>query len=396
MKIKNMNNKVLLLFFFFLSIFSFSKEQDVDRYTISILTVSPGKDLADAFGHSGIRVIDRELNYDMVFNFGIYDFQAPNFYSNFIKGRPIYSLGINNYNRFLNNYKNQKRGIIEHKIQISNDKKNTLIQLLLENSKPENRFYIYDYFNENCSTKVADLFIENLNDDSFSTQINLPKKSNDSYRSLIYQMIPKNSWGSLGIDICLGSVIDQDINYRQTFFLPSKFGKFLDKIESVNPEIIESKLVLETPEVPEESAFNLTSPLLVLFFISIFIILLTYRDFKNNKQTKVLDILIISITTMIGLLISYLWFFSDHTAASQNYNILWASPLNILLFIDLFASKKRKWILGYLKFLFLMLILMMSHWILSVQTFNITLFSFILALLIRYLFLIYNHKKLIS
>ena len=396
MKIKNMNNKVLLLFFFFLSIFSFSKEQDVDRYTISILTVSPGKDLADAFGHSGIRVIDRELNYDMVFNFGIYDFQAPNFYFNFIKGRPIYSLGINNYNRFLNNYKNQKRGIIEHKIQISNDKKNTLIQLLLENSKPENRFYIYDYFNENCSTKVADLFIENLNDDSFSTQINLPKKSNDSYRSLIYQMIPKNSWASLGIDICLGSVIDQDINYRQTFFLPSKFGKFLDKIESVNPETIESKLVLETPEVPEESVFNLTSPLLVLFFISIFIILLTYRDFKNNKQTKVLDILIISITTMIGLLISYLWFFSDHTAASQNYNILWASPLNILLFIDLFASKKRKWILGYLKFIFLMLILMMSHWILSVQTFNITLFSFILALLIRYLFLIYNHKKLIS
>ena len=67
-----MNYKVLLLFFFFYSSFSFSKEQDVDRYSISILTVSPGKDLADAFGHSGIRVIDRELNYDVVFNFGIY------------------------------------------------------------------------------------------------------------------------------------------------------------------------------------------------------------------------------------------------------------------------------------------------------------------------------------
>ena len=115
-----MNNKVLLLFFFFLSSFSFPNEQDVDRYTISILTVSPGEDLVDAFGHSGIRVIDKELNYDLVFNFGIYDFQAPNFYSNFVKGRPIYYLGINNYNRFLNNYKNQKRGIVEHKIQISN------------------------------------------------------------------------------------------------------------------------------------------------------------------------------------------------------------------------------------------------------------------------------------
>ena len=391
-----MINKVLLLFFFFLSSFSYSNEQDADRYSISILTVSPGKDLVDAFGHSGIRVIDRELNYDVVFNFGIYDFQAPDFYSNFVKGRPIYSLGINNYNRFINNYKNQNRGVVEHKILISNNKKDNVIRLLFENSKQENKFYIYDYFNDNCSTKVADLFIENFNDDFNNSETNLSKKSKHSYRSLIYQMIPRNSWGSLGIDICLGSVIDQHINYRQTFFLPSKFGKFLDTIESENSQILESKLVLESLETSEESVLNVTSPMFILFFISILIILITFRDFKNDKQTKVLDILLISITSMIGLLISYLWFFSDHSAASQNYNILWASPLNILLFIDLFVSKKRKWILGYLKFIFLMLLLMISHWILSVQTFNITLFSFIFALLIRYLFLIYNHKKLIS
>ena len=352
--------------------------------------------MVDAFGHSGIRVIDRELNYDVVFNFGIYDFQAPDFYSNFVKGRPIYSLGINNYNRFINNYKNQNRGVVEHKILISNNKKDNVIRLLFENSKQENKFYIYDYFNDNCSTKVADLFIENFNDEFNNSETNLSKKSKHSYRSLIYQMIPRNSWGSLGIDICLGSVIDQDINYRQTFFLPSKFGKFLDTIESENPQILESKLVLESLETSEESVLNVTSPMFILFFISILIILITFRDFKNDKQTKVLDILLISITSMIGLLISYLWFFSDHSAASQNYNILWASPLNSLLFIDLFVSKKRKWILGYLKFIFLMLLLMISHWILSVQTFNITLFSFIFALLIRYLFLIYNHKKLIS
>ena len=221
-----MNNKVLLLFFFFLSSFSYSNEQDADRYSISILTVSPGKDLVDAFGHSGIRVIDRELNYDVVFNFGIYDFQAPDFYSNFVKGRPIYSLGINNYNRFINNYKNQNRGVVEHKILISNNKKDNVIRLLFENSKQENKFYIYDYFNDNCSTKVADLFIENFNDEFNNSETNFSKKSKHSYRSLIYQMIPRNSWGSLGIDICLGSVIDQDINYRQTFFFHQSLENF--------------------------------------------------------------------------------------------------------------------------------------------------------------------------
>ena len=69
------------------------------------------------------------------------------------------TLGINNYNRFINNYKNQNRGVVEHKIQISNYKKDDFIRLLFENSKQENKFYIYDYFNDNCSTKVASIYL---------------------------------------------------------------------------------------------------------------------------------------------------------------------------------------------------------------------------------------------
>ena len=176
-----MNNKDLLLFFFFLSSFSFSNEQDADRYSISILTVSPGKDLADAFGHSGIRVIDRELNYDVVFNFGIYDFQAPNFYSNFVKGRPIYSLGINNYNRFLNNYQNQNRGIVEHKIQISNNKKDDVIRLLLENSKQENKFYIHGDKSMNKRSKDSNIIdIENQLMEKIGMRVYVNNKKNNS------------------------------------------------------------------------------------------------------------------------------------------------------------------------------------------------------------------------
>ena len=92
------------------------------------------------------------------------------------------------------------------------------------------------------------------------------------------------------------------------------FGNFLDRIESSNPEIIESKSILESQDTTEESALNLTKPMFVLFLISTIIVLITFRDFRNNRQTKVLDILLISITSIIGLLISYLWFFSDHEA----------------------------------------------------------------------------------
>ena len=81
-----------------------SQDDNFNRYEISILSIGEGSSLADAFGHTGIRVKDSVLENDIVFNYGIYDFNAPNFYSNFVKGRPEYKLGIQNYKNFVKGY----------------------------------------------------------------------------------------------------------------------------------------------------------------------------------------------------------------------------------------------------------------------------------------------------
>ena len=151
---------LILLSVFLLEIHAQENIEEIPQYEISILTIGPGNSLSDAFGHSGIRVIDRVNDYDIVFNYGVYDFNAPNFYGNFVKGRPIYSLGINNFENFYRSYVNQSRQIIEQKLNLSEYKKRVLVNKLITNSKEENKDYEYNYFENNCSTKIG---LSNIN-----------------------------------------------------------------------------------------------------------------------------------------------------------------------------------------------------------------------------------------
>ena len=107
----------LALIFFSLNIYA-NELENKNRYKLSILSIGEGLSLVDAFGHTAIRVKDTELKNDVVFNFGVYDFNSPNFYSNFVKGRPEYKLGIQNYNNLTQDYIRQKRYIVEHQLNL--------------------------------------------------------------------------------------------------------------------------------------------------------------------------------------------------------------------------------------------------------------------------------------
>ena len=115
---------------------------------------------------------------------------------------------------------------------------------------------------------------------------------------------------------------------------------------------------------------------------------ITYKDFKHQKQSKWLDIILFSITGIIGVLILLLWFATDHKGTHQNYNLLWACALNIFIIGQLFIKKTSNWFIKYLKFLIILLCLLTLHWIIGVQVFAVGLLPLLIALFIRYLFLI--------
>ena len=378
-----------IIFAFTLIFFSFkiyaNELEDKSRYKISILSIGEGPSLVDAFGHTAIRIKDAELKNDVVFNFGVYDFNSPNFYSNFVKGRPEYKLGIQNYNNLIQNYIRQKRYIVEHRLNLDQNSIKIIIDLLVE--KLNDPYYIYDYFRDNCTTRAADIVIDKTNN-KFKDE-KLESETVFSFRNLIHEKINENSWAALGIDLCLGAIIDKKINTRETFFLPENLMNYLDLFEA---DIIKRNIIY-SPESKISYQENLPSPLLVNLILSLIIVAVTIFNFKRNKWNKSLDILIFLISGSIGILIIFLWFFSNHFAGAQNFNLLWAFPFNFTLIFAIYKTKIPNWSIGYIKLLIILIILLFLHWITGVQKYNLTLLPIFIALLIRYTFLVNRIKN---
>ena len=375
---------VLVLIFFSPNIYA-NELENKNRYKISILSIGEGPSLVDAFGHTAIRVKDSELKNDVVFNFGVYDFNSPNFYSNFVKGRPEYKLGIQNYNNLTQNYIRQKRYIVEHQLNLDQNSIKIIIDLLVE--KLNDPYYIYDYFRDNCTTRAADIVIDKTNNKFKDNK--LESESILSYRDLIHGKINENSWAALGIDLCLGAIIDKKINTRETFFLPENLMNYLDLYEG---DIIKRNIIY-SPESEISYRENLPSPLLINLILSLIIVVITIFNFKSNKWNKSLDTLIFLISGSIGILIIYLWFFSNHFAGAQNFNFLWAFPFNFALIFAIYKNKIPNWSIGYIKLLIILIILLFLHWTTGVQKYNLTLLPIFVALLIRYSFLVHRIKK---
>jgi len=388
---------IIFTFLFFLS--TTLVGQTVD-YTVSVLTIGPGNSLSDSFGHSAIRVQSKTKKYDLVFNYGVYDYNDPKFYSNFIKGYLKYSLGVSYFKDFKSSYIANNRYIKEQVLFLPDDLKEKLVDKLIFNSRPENKDYFYDYFDNNCSTVIRDLIKDLLSQYGYENTYNSAASNKISYRSLIYENINKNSWGSLGIDICLGSYIDQQIGSEKHTFLPEYLFEYLNSFYysySNNDKIIEGvklvkniRFINKVKEV-EKSTFNifLTSPLFVFILIFTAIFLISYRNKENKKIHLALESIHI-LTSIIGYLLIFLWFFTDHTTAAFNYNLLWANPMNFILLINVL---NKKWKIAYLKLLLLSLILIVLHSITGVQVFNISLYPLFLFLAFRYLQLIKFYSK---
>ena len=375
---------LLVLIFFSPNIYA-NELENKNRYKISILSIGEGPSLVDAFGHTAIRVKDAELKNDVVFNFGVYDFNSPNFYSNFVKGRPEYKLGIQNYNNLTQNYIRQKRYIVEHQLNLDQNSIKIIIDLLVE--KLNDPYYIYDYFRDNCTTRAADIVIDKTNNKFKDNK--LESESILSYRDLIHGKINENSWAALGIDLCLGAIIDKKITTRETFFLPENLMNYLDLYEG---DIIKRNIIY-SPESEISYRENLPSPLLINLILSLIIVVITIFNFKSNKWNKSLDTLIFLISGSIGILIIYLWFFSNHFAGAQNFNFLWAFPFNFALIFAIYKNKIPNWAIGYIKLLIILIILLFLHWTTGVQKYNLTLLPIFVALLIRYSFLVHRIKK---
>ena len=140
--------KIFFSVFFFL-ICLFSKAQaDSCNLRISLLTCTPGEELYSSFGHSALRVVDRANNFDIVFNYGTFDFDDPDFYTKFVRGKLLYFVSVTTFSDFMSQYEYEGRGVTEQILNLSCDEKQNLLAALNENAKEENKYYKYDFKKE--------------------------------------------------------------------------------------------------------------------------------------------------------------------------------------------------------------------------------------------------------
>ena len=370
-----------LLYLLFFVCFTARAQADSCELRISLLTATPGDELYSTFGHSALRVVDNVNNTDIVYNYGTFNFDEPGFYTKFVRGKLMYFLSREYFETFIYSYQLEKRGITEQVLQLSCAEKEKIIYLLHENMMPANMFYKYDFLFDNCTTRLRDL-IENTSNDKvrFKSVLNSPK----TFRNLIHNYLDLNDkqWSKLGIDILLGAKTDAVMTSKEEMFLPDYLLMNFDSAKINNHALVEQKKPVYEIVLPENTKHNLKHPLFI--FTCLFALIAFLSFFKNpviKKFMSSLDEFLFFIVGLLGILLVLMWFGTDHKMTKNNFNLLWAWPLNAVAAFYMHTTKK--WVKFYYFTYAFFNIILIGSWLFLPQLMNPALIPIIGILIFR-------------
>ena len=376
----------LLLFFPFWAFSnSLNISGNIESTEISVLTCDPGNEIYSLFGHSALRIKNPINGQDLVVNWGLFEFSESQFQFgyDFAKGRLKYYMGIQLMSNFITEYRRSKRGIREQVLNLSNQEKYQIIQLLEENYKPENRKYKYEFFYDNCSSRLRDVikkvFGENIN------FYQSPKSNKFTFRETIHMYLESFPWLKLGIDLVLGKKIDKLVSNENLMFLPLNVEEIFDKSlvqnnESIKNLVISKNTLIESFE-NKNKLNNIGFYSWVLLAITLLLIV-----FKLDKALVIWSSLNLFIIGLLGVVLVFMWIGTDHNATKMNFNLLWASPFHLIL---IFYKIKESWNNFTYWYLILSLILIFTtilFWFTLTQEFNSFVKPIILELVIIYFY----------
>ncbi|MBP6432978.1 MAG: DUF4105 domain-containing protein [Ferruginibacter sp.] len=353
------------------SIFNTCVAQDSSRLQISLLTCTPGEELYSTFGHTAIRVIDSNSLTDIVYNYGTFNFDDDNFLLKFVRGKLPYYISTENFSDFKELYQFTNRGITEQILNLKANEKISIRSFLNNNLKEENKYYKYDFTFDNCTTRIKDI-LKKQQDSSFAKTATMPIGT--TFRNAIHVYLNNNQqyWSKLGIDILLGSPMDAKMTIEQQQFLPDNLMHSLDS----NKNLITSKQNLY-PISNDKLAKPLFTPFIIFTLLLLSIIALS---FSKNKivQTSLNGFygLYFFILGLLGIILLFMWFATDHGMCKVNYNLGWAIPTH--LFFSFVINSKKNWVKKYLKLSMLLQTLVLLSWFFLPQQMNMALLPLVL------------------
>ena len=304
-----------------------------------LITIGETEEPYAMYGHTAIRIADTALNMDFIVDWGVFNFNQPNFYINFAKGNMIYTTDTQPFYAFLYYNERSGKGAVMEEILLNDQQKERFWLYLSQMLEPENRDYRYRFILDNCATRPRDLMEMTLREELF-----YPEKPlfSGTYRDMLHTYQKPSLWYNLLIDIILGSKIDKHPTIQEQMFLPD-YLRYYWQCSYVADEEGIHRLLGEPVVLNEKTPLSKTPILLApeFIFILLFFIVLLLDFLKTGRRfLRVFDRILFGVLIFFSILIIFLWGFSEHTEAYDNYNILWLTPLYILTLRGLLKNKK--------------------------------------------------------
>ena len=298
-----------------------------DSIRLSLLTCAPGEEIYSLFGHTAIRYENSSQGIDVVFNYGLFSFNTPNFIFRFSLGETDYQLGATDYERFAAEYAFFGRSVWQQTLNLTDEEKTELIRLL-----PENRVYRYNFFYDNCATRPRDKIEE-----SIAGKVIYPAEPQDgslTFRDIVHQYCKGHPWARFGIDLCIGSEADQPITQRQMMFAPFYLMDAFDgaqiKGDSIQrPLITANELIVDATPEPDESDW-MPTPLQCSLLLFILTAAATIYGIRRRTGLWGIDLFLFGIAGIVGCVLAFLALFSQHPAVSSNFLLLVFHPGQLL------------------------------------------------------------------
>jgi Domain of unknown function (DUF4105) len=364
-------NSCLLFFAFLFPFLAASAQEDLsdqlprlsDGAQISLITYTPGAELYQAFGHSAIRVRDDFLGMDRLYNYGVFDFETPNFYVKFVHGDLRYQLAVSSSEEEIRAVGAYGQGVTELPLNLSPSQKQALFEALEINLLPENRFYRYDFILDNCSTRPRDM-IERIT----GSPVTVPDAGRQTFRDMLDPYFARIPWAGLGVSLLMGARIDRPATPREACFLPADLERAVATSKNGDQNLAQEKKVIFPPAVLTGD-WPFLAPIWIFYGFGIlwFLFWLLRRKAHSTWPTA----LFLMIFGLAGTFILGLSFWTRIWVLHDNYNLLWLIPLHLPAGLWLLLSRRRPAFLrGYLWFALLDASLFFCFSFLLPQRFN--------------------------
>jgi hypothetical protein len=304
-----------------------------EQLRISILTFGPGDHPFYKFGHNAILVVgDPRVPGDAVYNFGTFDFESPWLILGFLKGKLNYWLSIQSLGSTISAYRSENRSIEAQDLELEPAQRKALADALYENARPENRFYKYDYYRDNCSTRVRDA-IDRITGGKLREVSQDPARL--TWRQHTLRLTADDLAVYMGLNVAMGDVIDRPIRVWDEMFLPARLQQTLRLVRVPGPEgqplplVRAERTLLSADRAPVRSQPPRWAP--AMFGVGALfgggLTLLGKRGSRSARVALGAALFVLgAVLGLFGLIFLMFWTMTDHDVAYHNENLFQCVP----------------------------------------------------------------------